>query len=81
MTETQYQELAERTLTAQKENREIPMLTKEYPELTRREGYHIQALREQLVLEEGYRLLQDGGDQFGQTPADGFQDAQLRPAV
>ena len=57
MTEAQYQELAERTLTAQTENREIPMLTKEYPELTRREGYHIQALREQLVLGQGHRLV------------------------
>ena len=57
MTEAQYQELAERTLTAQTENREIPMLTKEYPELTRREGYHIQALREQPVLGQGHRLV------------------------
>ena len=57
MTESQYQELAQRTLDAQKANREVPMVTKEYPELTRAEGYHIQALREQLVLSEGHRLV------------------------
>lgn len=57
MTESQYQELAQRTLDAQKANREIPMITKEYPELTRAEGYHIQALREQLVLAEGHQLV------------------------
>lgn len=57
MTEVQYQELAQRTLKAQEENRAIPMITKEFPELTRAEGYHIQALREQLVLSEGHRLI------------------------
>lgn len=57
MTQTQYMELARRTLAAQEENREIPMLTKEFPELTRAEGYHIQALREQLVLDGGHRLV------------------------
>ena len=57
MTESQYQELAQRTLNAQKANREIPIISKEYPELTRAEGYHIQALREQLVLAEGHRLV------------------------
>lgn len=57
MSEIQYLELAKRTLAAQKENREIPMLIKEFPALTRAEGYHIQALREQLVLAEGHRLV------------------------
>lgn len=57
MTEGQYQELAQRTLNAQREKREIPMLTKEFPELTRAEGYHVQSLREQLVLAEGHRLV------------------------
>lgn len=57
MTEGQYEALARRTLAAQKERREIPMLTKEFPTLTRREGYHIQALREQIVLDEGHRLV------------------------
>lgn len=46
MTEAQYLGLAKRTLEAQKENREIPMLTKEFPRLTRAEGYYIQQLRE-----------------------------------
>ena len=57
MTQSQYEELARRTLSAQKERREIPMITKDFPELTRQEGYYIQALREQLVLEEGHRLI------------------------
>lgn len=57
MKEAQYLELAKRTLAAQKENREIPMLTKEFPELTRAEGYHVQQLREQLVLDEGHKLV------------------------
>lgn len=57
MDEKQYEALARRTLDAQKENREIPMLTKEFPELTRAEGYHIQAIRENMVLAEGHRLV------------------------
>ena len=57
MTQQQYQELARRTLAAQEENREIPMLTREFPALTRAEGYQIQALREQLVLDQGHRLV------------------------
>lgn len=57
MTEQEYGELARRTLQAQEENREIPMLTCTLPELTRAEGYHIQAIREELVLAEGHRLV------------------------
>lgn len=57
MTEHQYSELARRTLQAQEENREIPMLTRTFPELTRAEGYHIQAIRERMVLEKGHRLV------------------------
>ena len=57
MTEEQYRMLAKCTLDAQKKNHEIPMLTKAYPELTRAEGYHIQTLREQMVLSEGHRLV------------------------
>ena len=49
VTQSQYEELARRTLSAQKERREIPMITKDFPELTRQEGYYIQALRERIA--------------------------------
>ena len=57
LTEAQYLELARRTLAAEQENREIPMLTVEVPQWTREEGYHIQQLREKLTLAEGHKLI------------------------
>ena len=57
LTQTQYMHLARHTLAAEEENRTIPMLTQEFPDLTREEGYQIQRLRAQLMQERGHKLI------------------------
>lgn len=64
LSEETHLELANRSWQAEKEHREIEMFTNTYPDLGRPEGYHIQNIRTELVLNEGHRIV---GYKLGST--------------